>query len=128
MSTIDRMKKAVGPFYKNRPVHTFSDESLLDEINAARVLGIEKFLAECHDQINYAWKRKEIARVFEEEFSLDPMTVESTAIRVLQRESPEGWGDAAAMRHVRGYSVLRNEALDRNIYDQALVDGGWRDL
>jgi hypothetical protein len=123
------MKRAVGPFYRDKPVHTFTDDELVAAIENSRREGIEAFVNEACNHINFCWSRREIGEMFERDFGLEPGAIGDQAVRKLQENSPEGWGDAAARIYDSEYKWLWNEALDRSDYlvDRARVDGGWCD-
>lgn len=121
------MRTALGPWYREQPVPHMTDEELIEAIDAARREGLEQFMSEALDHVNFCWSRFEIRDLFEREFDLDPLSIESKAVAVLQRESAEGYGDAAARIYDREYRHLWNEALDRGIADRANESGGWGD-
>ena len=127
------MRVATGPYYGQRRVDEMSDEELVSQIELLRCQGIERFICECLDHVNFSWTKSEIRCVFEEQFGLDPMSVESAAVRELQKHSPEGWGDAAARKmlrpaELRDYTALWNEFIDRSMtrsIPEPRSDGGW---
>ena len=123
------MKKAVGPFYRGKPVHTFTDDELVAAIEASRVEGIDAYVNEAVDHVNFCWSRKEIGDMFERDFGLEPGAIGDRMVSKLQESSAEGWGDAAARIYDSEYNSLWLEALDRDNYlvDRARVDGGWSD-
>ena len=127
MTNINKLRRAVGPFYRGKPLHTFTDDELVAAIDTSRRESIDKFVAECWDHVNFCWSRKEIGEIFEREFHLDPMNIEIAAVKLLQDKSPEGWGDATSRLYDDEYNLLWAEALDRSdrLVDQARVDGGW---
>ena len=126
-STLKAMRKAVGPFYRDRPVCTFTDDELVAAIEASRREGIEAYVNETCNHVNFCWSRKEIGEMFERDFGLEPGAIADAAVRKLQENSAEGWGDAAARIYDREYNDLWLEALDRRLVDEARVDGGWSD-
>lgn len=126
-SALRKMHEAVGPWYRGKRVSDFTNEELIEAINNARKEGIEVFINECMDQINFAWSKPEIGEMFETYFGLCPMNIEAAAVRTLEAHSPEGWGDAAARKNDEEYHLLWDEALARDICENAHVDGGWED-
>ena len=128
---IDDMSLAIGPRYQGRPVDEYEDDFIVTEIEKLRCQGIEAYVNKCLDHINFAWSRKEIGDMFEQEFGLDPMSISDAAVRKLQSFGSEGWGDAAArFTHQHGLRRLWNEFLRRSMLHamrEPRVDGGWGD-